>query len=72
MTIQHLINNPTAQVKDCGGWPDEMSTVVNHTTVREGERLYSKEQLEKAFKIGLEHQEDSEEENEIQHATTDE
>jgi len=46
-------DNATAIVTHCGGSPTDTSTVQNFKQIREDQLLYSKDQLEKAYRKGI-------------------
>ena len=47
-----IIKNPTARVKMCGQFPEDKSTIMNFEQISEGQDLYSKDDLIRAFNKG--------------------
>jgi len=58
--LTDIICNPTAQVVVCGQFPEDSSTVQNFKEISEDQRLYSKKQLQKAYKKGKKQRPDTE------------
>jgi hypothetical protein len=50
--ISHIYEDPTAEVDFCGPNPESTSTVQNFKQISEGQQLYSKKQIRKAFLKG--------------------
>jgi len=57
--LADIISDPTAQVEICGQFPKDTSTVQNFKQISEDQRLYSKEQLQKAYQKGKQQRPDN-------------